>query len=159
MSARRWGDVIDVRPLDVAPDRRERSLVLDSWTMSWVPHTLPALTPMHAAPIVEHYLGRADQVLVAVVPGIARTVVGWVARLGPGVLGYLYVMHDYRRHGIGERLLRSVELDPRGSRWRYVFATRRMRQLCRPDPRRPERVPWKGEHGQEERRRGARGAR
>jgi len=137
----RWGELVDVRPWD---PRAERGLVVDSWRASWAPHTRPLLPPRLAGPIVEEYLRRCDRVLVAAVPGVDRLVCGWVARQGPGVLAYLYVLHDYRRRGIGDRLLREAGIDPRGPRWRYVFGTRRMLQLCRPDERHPDRVPWTG---------------
>lgn len=138
-----WGQLVEVRPLDRARPG-ELACVLRSWIMSWSPHAQPPLTPAQADPIVEQHLERCDLVLVATVPGVERTVCGWVARLAPGTIAYLYVMHDYRRRGIGARLLRAAGIDPRGARWRYVFPTPRMRRLCRPDPKRPGRIPWKG---------------
>jgi len=145
----RWGDVVEVRAPDPTPSAKERVLILDSWGSSWGPHARPPMAGRVVRQVVEQYLDRCDLVLVAT-PGVGRTICGWVARLEPGVLAYLYVMHDYRRRGIAERLLREVEIDPRGEKWRYVFGTPRMRRLCRPEPRRPDRVPWRGApHGQE----------
>lgn len=147
-----WGDVVQVRPLDPTPAAKERALVIDSWRLSWSPHARPQLSAASASAVVEEYFRRAE-VLVAVVPGVERLVCGWVARLGPGLIAYVYVVHHYRRQGIASRLLREAGIDPRGARWRYAFGTPRMRQLCRPDPRRPTRVPWRGvPHGQENRR-------
>lgn len=145
---RDWGQFVIVRPLDARPSTREHALVVDSWILSWAPHAHPRLLPAQAAPIVEDHLARCDRVLVAEVPEVAGPICGWVARARPGVLAYLYVLHDYRRHGIAERLLRAVDIDPR-ARFRYSFATPRFRALCHFDPRRPTRIPWKGvpDHG------------
>jgi GNAT superfamily N-acetyltransferase len=139
----RWGDVVTVRALDRTPARRELAAVLGSWASSWAPHAQPRLPMAAVDAVVKDYLARCDRVLVAD-PGVGNVICGWVARLEPGVVAYLYVMHDYRRRGIGERLLREAGVDPRGRTWRYVFGTPRMRRLCRPDPKRPDRVPWRG---------------
>lgn len=139
-----WGQLIAVRPLDPRPAARERAYVIRAWIMSWSPHTHPPLLPSQAEPIVEAHLDRCDRVLVATVPGVAHVIAGFVARLEPGVLGYLYVSHDYRRHGIATRLMREAGLGPRGARWRYAFGTPRLRRLCHYNLRSPERTPWDG---------------
>jgi GNAT superfamily N-acetyltransferase len=147
----RWGDVVEVRPPKELERARELVFILSSWSRSWVPHTRPPLELAQVNDIVDRYHGRCDRVLVAVPPGVERVICGWVARLSPGVLGYLYVAHDYRRQGIGERLMLAAGINPRGERWRYVFGTPRLRKLCRPDPRRPDRVPWRGvPHGKDQ---------
>lgn len=138
---RRWGELVEVRPWRPAD---ERNLVVNSWVASWWRYSRPAMSPQACGPLIEEHLASCDQVLVAVVPGVARVIPGWIARARPGVIAYLYVLHDYRRQGIAERLLREAGIDPRGVRWRYVFGTPRMRQLCRLDEKRPDRVPWKG---------------
>jgi GNAT superfamily N-acetyltransferase len=139
---RRWGDVVQVRELERGGE--EQRLVLSSWARSWGPHSRPRLEPARVDAVVEDYLARCDRILVAVIPGVKRVVCGWVARLQPGLIGYLYTLHDYRRAGIATRLLREAGIDPRGPRWRHAFGTPRMRRLCRPDPSRPDRVPWNG---------------
>lgn len=135
--------MVEIRKLD-RERPRELNLVLSSWARSWAQHAQPSLSPAQVGPIVGDHLNRCDLVLVAVPPGVERVVCGWVARAEPRLVSYVYVLHDYRRAGIATRLLLEAGIDPRGTRWRYVFGTPRMRRLCRPDPRRPDRVPWTG---------------
>jgi len=139
-----WGQLVHVR----AAVDDERAFVVDSWVRSWTPNTRPRMNCGQAAPIVVAHLARCERVLVAEVPGVAGTrgpkICCWAALLAPRVLGYVYVLHDYRRRGIATRLLADLGIMPRGGRWWYEFGTQRMRRLCRPDPRRPDREPWTG---------------
>lgn len=148
----KWGALVEILPMEA----RWLRLVQNSWAASWMPHSQPPVSRSVADSIVDDHLKACDEILVAVPPGVEGSVCGWIARRAPGVVSYLYVLHDFRRRGIADRLLREAGIDPRGARWRYVFSTRRMRQLCRPDPKRPDRVPWTGvTYGKEAERRAA----
>jgi GNAT superfamily N-acetyltransferase len=130
---------LHIRPAN--PD--DRRMVADNWIRSWMGGQISRMAQVDAfawAASIDRHIDACDKILVATINGQP---VGWVARLEPDLLGYVYMYHLFRRQGFATKLLEAAGFDLKGRAWRYAFGTKRMRKLCSYSLT-DERAPWKG---------------